>query len=319
MQTWIEELLLENKMNERAFDNLHYDGDTAFRVRIRRFGALLGRLCSNPTTVIGLIIIGLMMAMAIFAPWITEANIPDPYQMPRDWGAVRKPPGTPGFLLGTTNEGGDVFYGVVWGSRTSLQLSLYVVGSTMIIGTIIGSLAGLLGGWVDEFLMRLVDVFLSIPELIFALAIAAVLGPSFTNIIIALSMVIWVKYARIMRAQVLQVKQNEYVEAAKVIGDTKLNIYLKDILPNAVTPVTVQATLDMGNVVLIGATLSFIGLSEAGIAEWGVLVSEGQAGIASGRWWASTFPGMMIFLWALAFNLVGDGLRDALDPRTEGR
>ena len=306
-------------MSETSLNQMNDYRETAFKVRLRRFYALLARLCSNPTTVIGLIIIGLMMAMAIFAPWITEANVPDPYQMPRDWSAVRKPPGTQGFLLGTTNEGGDVFYGVVWGSRTSLQLSLYVVGSTMVIGTIIGSLAGLLGGWVDEFLMRLVDVFLSIPELIFALAIAAVLGPSFTYIIIALSMVIWVKYARIMRAQVLQIKQNEYVDAAKIVGDSKLNIYLKDILPNAVTPVTVQATLDMGNVVLIGATLSFIGLSEAGIAEWGVLVSEGQAGIASGRWWASTFPGMMIFLWALAFNLVGDGLRDALDPRTEGR
>ena len=306
-------------MSETSLNQMNDYRETAFKVRLRRFYALLARLCSNPTTVIGLIIIGLMMAMAIFAPWITEANVPDPYQMPRDWSAVRKPPGTQGFLLGTTNEGGDVFYGVVWGSRTSLQLSLYVVGSTMVIGTIIGSLAGLLGGWVDEFLMRLVDVFLSIPELIFALAIAAVLAPSFTNIIIALSMVIWVKYARIMRAQVLQIKQNEYVDAAKIVGDSKLNIYLKDILPNAVTPVTVQATLDMGNVVLIGATLSFIGLSEAGIAEWGVLVSEGQAGIASGRWWASTFPGMMIFLWALAFNLVGDGLRDALDPRTEGR
>jgi peptide/nickel transport system permease protein len=274
---------------------------------------------SNPTTVIGLIIIGLMLSMAIFAPWITTANIPDPYQMPRDWGAVRKPPGEMGYLLGTTNEGGDVFYGIVWGSRTSLQLSIYVVGSTMIIGTIIGSIAGLLGGWVDEVLMRIVDVFLSIPELIFALAIAAVLGPSFTNIIIALSLVIWVKYARIMRAQVLQIKQNDYVDAARIIGDSKFNIYIKDILPNAVTPVTVQATLDMGNVVLIGATLSFIGLSEAGIAEWGVLVSEGQAGIASGRWWASTFPGLMIFLWALAFNLLGDGLRDALDPRLEDR
>jgi len=306
-------------MSETSLNQMNDYRETAFKVRLRRFYALLVRLCSNPTTVIGLIIIGLMLAMAIFAPWITQANVPDPYQMPRDWSAVRKPPGTQGFLLGTTNEGGDVFYGVVWGSRTSLQLSLYVVGSTMVIGTIIGSLAGLLGGWVDEFLMRLVDVFLSIPELIFALAIAAVLGPSFTNIIIALSMVIWVKYARIMRAQVLQIKQNEYVDAAKIVGDSKLNIYLKDILPNAVTPVTVQATLDMGNVVLIGATLSFIGLSEAGIAEWGVLVSEGQAGIASGRWWASTFPGMMIFLWALAFNLVGDGLRDALDPRTEGR
>ena len=293
--------------------------DTAFRVRMRRFFGVLQRLTSNPTTVVGLVLVALMLAMAIFAPWITEANTPDAYQMPRDWGAVRKPPGTPGHWLGTTNEGGDVFYGVIWGSRTSLQLSLYVVGSTMVIGTIIGSVAGLVGGWVDEVLMRIVDVFLSIPELIFALAIAAVLGPSFTNIIIALAMVIWVKYARIMRAQVIQIKQNDYVDAARVIGDSKLNIYLKDILPNAVTPVTVQATLDMGNVVLIGATLSFIGLSEAGIAEWGVLVSEGQAGIASGRWWASTFPGLMIFLWALAFNLVGDGLRDALDPRTEGR
>lgn len=294
-------------------------GNSAFGVRIRRLARMLERLASNPTTVIGLILIAVMMAMAIFAPWISEPNVPDPYQMPRDWGAVRKPPGTPGHLLGTTNEGGDVLYGVIWGSRTSLQLSLYVVLSTTIIGMIVGSLAGLLGGWIEEVLMRLVDVFLSIPELIFALAIAAVLGPSFANIILALSMVLWVKYARIMRAQVILVKQYDYVDAARVVGDSKLNIFFRDILPNSITPVTVQATLDMGNVVLIGATLSFIGLSEAGIAEWGVLVSEGQAGIASGRWWASTFPGLMIFLWALAFNLVGDGLRDALDPRTEGR
>lgn len=293
--------------------------ETARQVRLRRAMETIRTILSNPTTVVGLVIIGLMLAMAIFAPFIAPPNIPDPYQMPRDWGAVRMPPGTPGHLLGTTNEGGDVLYGVVWGSRTSLQLSLIVVGSTVVIGTIIGSLAGFIGGWVDEVLMRIVDVFLSIPELIFALAIAAVLGPSFTNIIIALAMVIWVKYARIMRAQIIQVKQNEYVDAARVIGDSKMNIYFRDILPNSFSPVMVQATLDMGNVVLIGATLSFIGLAEAGIAEWGVLVSEGQAGIASGRWWASTFPGLMVFLWALSFNLVGDGLRDVLDPRTESR
>ncbi len=293
--------------------------DSAWAVRMRRASELSANVLSNPTTVLGLIIIAILLCMAIFAPLIAEPNIPDPYQMPRDWGAVRMPPGTPGHLLGTTNEGGDVLYGVVWGSRTSLQLSLTVVGITVVVGTIIGSLAGFIGGWLDEVLMRIVDVFLSIPELIFALAIAAMLGPSFTNIIVALSMVIWVKYARIMRAQIIQVKQNEYIDAARVIGDSKINIYFKDILPNSFTPVMVQATLDMGNVVLIGATLSFIGLSEAGIAEWGVLVSEGQAGIASGRWWASTFPGLMVFLWALAFNLVGDGLRDALDPRTEGR
>jgi peptide/nickel transport system permease protein len=293
--------------------------ETAFQVRLRRTLDLTRTVLSNPTTVLGLVIIVVMILMAILAPWLTTPNTPDAYQMPRDWGAVRMPPGTPGFPLGTTNEGGDVLYGVIWGSRTSLILSLVVVGSTVVIGIILGSIAGLMGGWVDEALMRLVDVFLSIPELIFALAIAAILGPSFTNIILSLVLVFWVKYARIMRSQIVLIKQAEYVDAARVIGDSRFNIFRRDILPNAITPVMVQATLDMGNIVLIGATLSFIGLSEAGIAEWGVLVSEGQAGIASGRWWASTFPGLMIFLWALAFNLVGDGLRDALDPRTEGR
>jgi peptide/nickel transport system permease protein len=293
--------------------------ESAFQVRLRRTLDLSRTVLRNPTTVLGLVIIIAMILMAIFAPWLTTANTPDPYQMPRDWGAVRMPPGTPGYPLGTTNEGGDVLYGVIWGSRTSLILSLVVVGATVVIGIVLGSIAGLMGGWVDEALMRLVDIFLSIPELIFALAIAAILGPSFTNIILSLVVVFWVKYARIMRSQIVLIKQAEYVDAARVIGDSRFNIFRRDILPNAVTPVMVQATLDMGNIVLIGATLSFIGLGEAGIAEWGVLVSEGQAGIASGRWWASTFPGLMIFLWALAFNLVGDGLRDALDPRTEGR
>jgi peptide/nickel transport system permease protein len=291
--------------------------ESALRIRAKRGWELTASVLANPTTVIGLVIIVLMIGMALLAPVITEPNAPDPYQMPRDWGSPRAPPGTPGHLLGTTNNGGDVLYGVIWGARTSLYLSLVVVSIAVTIGVIVGSLAGFLGGRVDEFLMRLVDVFLSIPELIFALAIAAVLGPSFGNIILALAVVFWVKYARIMRAQIIRVKQNDYVDAARVIGDSRLRIYFKDILPNAITPVMVQATLDLGHVVLVGATLSFIGLSEAGIAEWGVLVSEGQAGISSGRWWASTFPGLMVFLWALAFNLVGDGLRDVLDPRTE--
>ncbi|HKX75073.1 MAG TPA: ABC transporter permease [Acidimicrobiia bacterium] len=288
-------------------------------VRLRRFAEVAGEVLKNPTTVLGLVIIIALLAIAVFAPLITAPNQPDPYQMPRDWGALNEPPGTPGHPLGTTSTGGDVWYGVVWGSRTSLQLSLIVVGITVTVGIIMGSLAGFIGGKIDEILMRLVDVLLAIPELIFALAIAAVLGPSFGNIIFALAVVFWVKYARIIRGQIIHVKQNEYVDAARAIGDSKVRIYLKDILPNSITPVVVQATMDMGHIVLVGATLSFIGLAEAGLAEWGVLVSEGQAGISSGRWWASTFPGAMVFLWALAFNLFGDGLRDVLDPRTEGR
>ncbi len=284
---------------------------------MRRNREILTSVLANPTTVIGLLLILSLIGMAVFAPFLAEPNTPDAAQMPRDWGAIAVPPGSPGHLLGTTNTGGDVYYGVVWGSRASLRLSILVVSITVAIGVTVGSVAGFLGGRVDEVLMRLVDVFLSIPELIFALAIAAVLGPSFRNIILALAIVYWVKYARIMRGQVMTVKQNDYVDAARVIGDSKLRIFLKDVLPNSITPVIVQATMDMGNIVLVGATLSFIGLAEAGLAEWGVLVAEGQAGISAGRWWASTFPGLMVFLWALGFNLVGDGLRDVLDPRTE--
>lgn len=291
----------------------------AFRVRTQRLGSVVAEALKSPTALIGVVMITAFLLMALFAPLLMEPNIPDAYQMPRDWGALNEPPGTPGHVLGTTQEGGDVLYGIVWGSRTSLRLSLIVVSVTATIGVVVGSLAGFIGGRLDEILMRVVDVFLSIPELIFALAIAAVLGPSFRNIILALAAVFWVKYARIIRGQVIHVKQNEYVDAARVTGDSRFSIFLRDVLPNSITPVMVQATLDMGNVVLIGATLSFIGLAESGLAEWGVLVSSGQAGISAGRWWASTFPGLMVFLWALAFNLVGDGLRDVLDPRTTRR
>jgi peptide/nickel transport system permease protein len=291
--------------------------DSGFAVRLGRTGSLGWQALRKPTTAAGFVVILALCAMALFAPWIAEPNTPDPYQMPRDWSLIDAPPGTPGHLLGTTSDGGDVLYGIVWGARTSVRLSITVVALSVLVGVIVGSIAAVVGGKVDELLMRVVDLFMSVPELIFPLAIAAVLGPSFTNIIIALTCVLWAKYARIIRAEILRVRQSSYVEAATAIGDTRFRIYRRDILPNSITPITVQATLEMGHVVLLGATLSFIGLAEAGLAEWGVLVSEGHRGIAAGRWWAATFPGLMIFLWALAFNLVGDGLRDALDPRTE--
>ena len=292
-------------------------GDSAFWARAKRTGTLSRDALRKPTTAAGLVIILILLGMAVFAPWLAEPNVPDPYQMPRDWNLTDAPPGTPGHLLGTTSDGGDVLYGIIWGARLSVRLSITVVAISVIVGVIVGSIAAVMGGKVDELLMRVVDVFMSVPELIFPLAIAAVLGPSFTNIIIALAAVLWAKYARLIRAQILRVREAPYVEAASAIGDSRFRIYRRDILPNSITPITVQATLEMGHVVLLGATLSFIGLAEAGLAEWGVLVSEGHRGIAAGRWWAATFPGLMIFLWALAFNLVGDGLRDALDPRTK--
>jgi peptide/nickel transport system permease protein len=289
------------------------------RARARRLREPARQALRSPTTLAGGIVIGLLVLMALAAPLITEPNFPDPYQMPRDWTAINAPPGTPGHLLGTTAEGGDVLYGIVWGARTSLRLSVVVVAISVAIGVVVGSVAGFLGGRWDEYLMRLVDVFLSIPELILALAIAAVLGPSFGNIILALAVVGWTDYARVVRGEIMHVKQNEYVDAARVMGDSSLRILGKDVLPNALTPTVVLATLDMGKVVLVGATLSFIGLAEAGLAEWGNLVSSGQAGIQAGRWWVATFGGAAVFAWSLSFNLLGDGLRDVLDPRTEGR
>jgi peptide/nickel transport system permease protein len=291
----------------------------ARRTRIRRIGEVFVEAMKSPTAAAGAITILLLTLMALLAPLLIEPNIPNPYQMPRDWLQVNAPPGTPGHPLGTTAQGGDVLYGVIWGARMSLRLAFIVVSVTVLAGVAVGSLAGFLGGKWDEFLMRIVDVALAVPELILALAIAAVLGPSFRNIIIAISVLGWPKYARIIRGQILHIKENEYVDAARVMGDTKWQIYRRDLLPNAITPVVVQATLEMGHVVLFGATLSFLGLAEAGLAEWGNLVSEGTEGIVAGRWWAATFGGIALFLWSLSFNLLGDGLRDVLDPKTDER
>jgi peptide/nickel transport system permease protein len=293
--------------------------ESPMRVKTRRLRETAGEVFSRGSTTFGAVLIVLMLGMAIFAPLIVDMNPRGAYQMPRDLSAVAAPPGTEGHPLGTTRLGGDVLYGVVWGARLSLQLSLYVVAGAMFLGLLVGCTAGILGGKVDAVLMRTVDVFLSIPTLVFPLAIAAILGPSFANIVVALAAIMWARYARIVRSQILQVREEDYVDAARVVGDSKFGIIRRDILPNSFTPVAVQATLDMGHAVLLGATLAFIGLAVAGQAEWGTLVSEGQADIIAGRWWTSTFPGLMVFLWALAFNLVGDGLRDVLDPRTEGR
>lgn len=276
-------------------------------------------LFRSSTAVAGAILILLVLLMALFAPLLVEPNSPNPYQMPRDWAAIDVPPGTSGHPLGTTPTGGDVLYGIVWGARSSVRLAFTVVAITLTIGITIGSLAAFVGGRLDDALMRLVDVFMSLPELILALAIAAVLGPSFQNIILALAIVGWTQYARVIRGEIIGVRLNEYVDAARLMGDSRWRIFLKDVFPNALTPIIVLATLDLGKVVLVGASLSFIGLAEAGLAEWGNLVSEGSDGVVVGRWWVSAIAGGMVFLWALAFNLVGDGLRDALDPQTDAR
>ena len=291
----------------------------AVKARASRWWELARQVVRTPTAAAGAIVIFLIFLMALFAPLLVDPNTPDPYQMPRDWANADAPPGTAGHLLGTSGDGGDVLYGVVWGARMSLRLALTVVSLVVVIGVLYGSIAAVLGGKWDETMMRGVDVFQSIPGLIFALAIAGTLGPSFRNIILALVVTNWAPFARLIRGEILLVKQFEYVDAGRVLGDKRWRIYLKDILPNAFTPIIVLSTMTLGKVVLTGATLSFLGLAEVGLAEWGNLVASGQTGMLAGYWWTATFGGGMVFIWALSCNLLGDGLRDVFDPRSETR
>ncbi len=291
------------------------------RVKARgRLASTTRDVFSKGSTRFGAIIIVLLLAMAIFAPLLVDENPRGAYQMPRDLSAVAAPPGTPRSSCWAPPVSEATFSMAssgAPGSRCSSRSTSSPAPCSSV--SIVGCTAGIVGGKVDAVLMRVVDIFLSIPTLVFPLAIAAILGPSFVNIVVALAVIMWARYARIVRSQILQVREEDYVDAARAIGDSRFGIIRRDILPNSFTPVAVQATLDMGHAVLLGATLAFIGLAVAGQAEWGTLVSEGQADIIAGRWWTSTFPGLMVFLWALSFNLVGDGLRDVLDPRTEGR
>lgn len=272
------------------------------------------RMLENPLTFVGIIIVLSFIIMAIAAPVLMEPGN-RPYQMQRS-DTVRAPPGTPGHPLGTMFNGGDILYGIIWGSRLTVGLSFSVVIATTIIGTVVGGIAGMVGGLVDEAIMRTVDAIMSIPDIVAVMAIVMILGIGWWNIAIGLIMVHWVAAARIMRGEVIHVKNEEFVDASRVMGESQLSVLFREILPNAIQPILVQETLAAGRVVLIAASVSFIGLAPAGIAEWGVMVSAGQSGLLAGRWWTSLIPGAALFLWAFGWNIIGDGLRDVLDPQT---
>jgi len=294
------------------------------RLREWRYSLFLFR--KSMLAMVGLAIVLTMVFIAILAPVLAP---PDPLQsdpmiIPKDFHQP-KPPGADGHLLGTGKLGADIYYGIVWGSRTSIYISVFVVLVATIIGIVLGSVAGYYGGAIDELLMRITDIFLSIPGLILAMAVAAVLARSLENIMLALIVVWWPPYARIARGQVLSIKENTYVEAARAVGAKRSRILFRHIVPNSLSPMIVNATMDFGVVVLVAAGLSYIGFGPpSGYAEWGRMVSDGQQwflgttmynGQFMNPWWMVTFPGLMIFLFVMGFNLLGDGLRDIMDPR----
>ncbi len=277
--------------------------------------AFLRELCRNTTSVVGLVIIASCVVLAVLAPVITDPNIPNPYRMKKDMLHPLLPPGSAGHPLGTDRTGSDILYGLIWGTRLSISIALTITTLAFLIGVVFGTVSGVLGGAVDSLLMRITDVFFAIPPYILAMAILASLGATLRNLEITLVLIYWPRFARVVRVQVKSVKELTFVQAAHALGMSRRRIAVRHILPNAISPVFVQASLSIGEIVLWTAGLSFIGLAPSNMTEWGNMVAQGQSSLIGGYWWASVFPGSMILLFVLGINLLSDGLRDVLDPR----
>lgn len=266
----------------------------------------------NPLFIVGVVVVTALVAAALLAPWIT------PYPEDATHGinfADKLDPPSARHFFGADALGRDIFTRVVFGARMSLKIGLMVVFISLGIGIPLGLIAGFFGGWVDEVIMRISDMFLAFPPLLLPVAIAASLGASIFNAMIAIAISWFPWYVRLIRAQVLTVREELYVEAARSIGVSKARILVRHILPNSLAPVIIQASMDMGYAILAAASLSFIGVgAKPPTVEWGLMVTSARAYFLD-YWWTVTFPGLAIFVSVLAFNLVGDGLRDILDPR----
>jgi len=285
----------------------------AMRPRIKELRLSLYLLGKNKLTRSALITVLLLVVIAIVAP----AIVPHPSHIrgvdsPED---KLLPPSTE-YFFGTDELGRDIFSRVLYGTRISLQTALLAVGLALLIGIPLGAIAGASGGVVDEVIMRITDTFLSFPPLLLAIAIAAFLGPSLTNAMLAIAISWWPWYTRLIRGQAVSIKERQFVKAARAIGTPHFRIVFGHIVPNCIAPVIVQASMDLGGVILTAAALSFLGLgAQPPTPEWGLMVSTSRNYFLN-AWWYSIFPGLAIFITVLAFNLVGDGLREILDPKT---
>lgn len=296
---------------------------TRLQVRLPQWAIIL---IHNPVSIAGLLIVIGFIGIAILAPALAPPSIPgQPYQIPRDGFLAQPQPPGPAHPFGTTQGQYDLYYGVVWGTRTAFKIGLIVTGSTVLIGGTLGAVSAYVGGWLDEIAQRLVEIILAFPFLLAALTLAAVLVPKLHNGIlsgmIALIAFAWPPYARLIRGDVLAVKQRDYVLAAHAVGVPGRRILIRHVLPNAIYSLLVVASLDIGNYVLTFAALSFLGLgAEQGYADWGQLLSFARNWIPDlfSYWYIVVYPGSALLLFVLAWNLIGDAFRDALDPKLRG-
>jgi peptide/nickel transport system permease protein len=279
----------------------------------RRSWTRVSRLLRDRLTVTGTLLLVLYLLLALAAPLLTDQ---DPLR--NNLARMIEPPSW-NEPLGTDHLGRSLFARVLYGARISLSVSFMALAVILTIGVTVGAVAGYYGGRVDSFLMRLVDVLLAFPGLVLVLAIAGMLGPSLLNILIAMVAVEWVKYARVVRGQVLSLCQTEFIESARAIGARTPTIIFRHVLPNVISPVLVLATLDMGNIILAISALSFLGLgAQAPTPEWGRMLSDAAPYMQFAPR-LMIVPGAAIFVVVLALNLVGDGLRDVLDPKGHSR
>ena len=258
---------------------------------------------------IGLVIIVLLLSMALFAAVITPQGIDD-----QDLMKGLLPPGD-GFALGTDEFGRDLFSRIVYGARISLQVGIIATAISAAVGVTLGLIAGYYGGPADHIIQGMIDVSWAFPTVLMAIFLVATLGPGLINVMVAVGLVYWGGFARVVRGQVLSLREWEYINATRAIGAGNMRIILRHILPNVVAPVIVMATLMMGDAILIEATLSFLGMgAQPPTPSWGSILAGGRTYLRLAPW-VSMFAGMAIMVTVLGFNLLGDGLRDALDPR----
>jgi peptide/nickel transport system permease protein len=292
----------------------------------RRIPYWVKALVKNPISVVGAFIVVFFILVAVFAPVLAPPPIPSrPYDIPRSGFKAEPQPPSPEHIFGTTEGQYDIYYGVVWGTRTAFQVGLIVTALTVLIGGIVGAVSAYAGGWVDEVIQRFVEIVLAFPFLMAALTMAVVLAPRlqnpFLSAMIAVIAFSWPYYARLLRGDVLSVKQRDYVLAARVIGASHWRILVRHILPNAIFSLLVVASLDIGTYVLFFASLSFLGLGpQAGYADWGQLLSFARNWIPdlARHWHILVFPGAALVLFVLGWNLIGDAFRDAVDPKMRG-
>jgi peptide/nickel transport system permease protein len=304
---------------------------------------------TNPLSVIGVGLITFFILVAVFAPVIIPpVDTVNPFMVPRDgYSAAPKPPGTEWnrrspdlpfwykpltgkdqwvHILGTASGQWDIFYGLVWGTRTAIIVGVIIEGVTLAIGIIVGSLAAFYGGWLDEVLMRITEIFMAFPFVFAALTLSAVLTPRLGKGIwppvIAIIAFGWMSYARLIRGDILSIRERDYIMAARVVGVSDLRILFRHIVPNAIYPTLVLASMDIGSLVIIFAALSFLGIgTEVGYADWGQVISFARDFISvfSKYWYIIVYPGITLVLFVLGWNLVGDALRDIMDPKMRGQ